>query len=272
MPETVVLRWGCKTATSGSRYRVRRTVDRATWTELAAAQAATSPYASPTGVLASNVDYGAASIPLVNASALAASGYLWLDESYVQWTGKSTNTLTGCTWYSGAGTYASGSEVVQAHESYTDSGVSATNEAIIYQVTHIDASDRESPPTEFEYLSPAPPQTNKHCRVLVKVGYGVGHGAQANVQVRARLVSDDQFTKTGTYLDRDNNPGETVTTGALGIAGFDLVRDRYRWAEDRGTPTRYEITIGTGSDAHTLTLDEIPDADWAVVGASVWGT
>jgi hypothetical protein len=72
MPETITLRWGGPAgAASGSRYRIEVTLDWATWTELAAAQAATSPYASVTAVLASDVDYGATTVAMVSAGSLA---------------------------------------------------------------------------------------------------------------------------------------------------------------------------------------------------------
>lgn len=268
MPETIVLRWGGPaSAASGSRYRIERTLDWATWTELAAAQAATSPYASKTAALASDVDYGAATVPMVDATQLAASGYLWLDEALLQYAAKSGNNLTGCIWHSGAGTYAAGTVAVQAHETYTDSGVTPTNGAVVYRVTHIDATDKEAAPTEIWYWYPARPATSRHCRVIVALGYDVGHGVQANVQVKARLKTDDQFLKTGLHLDMDNSPANTVVTNALGLAEFDCVKNSGRWAKGRGAASGYEFILNTASGPQTILVPEIPDRDWIVIGA-----
>lgn len=269
MPETIVVRWGCKSAASGSRFRVRRSLDYETWTELAAAQPATAPYASPTAVLAIDTAYGAASVLMVDASGLSASGYLWLDEALVQWTGKSTNTLTGCAWHSGRGTYAAGTEAVQAHESYTDSGVTPTNEAVVYQVTHIDPTDKESSPAEIWYYYPNIPVTSRHCRLLVVLGYDVGGGMQSNVEVHCKLASDDQFLRTGPHLDQDVSPLNTVRTNSLGLAGFDVVKNPDRWAKGRGEATGYVLTLNRSQGPQTIQVPDTGDRDYLVVGADV---
>lgn len=270
MPETITLRWGGPaSAASGSRYRIEATLDWATWTELAAAQAATSPYASVTAVLASDVDYGATTVAMVSAGSLAAAGYLWLDEALVEWASKSGDNLQGCTWHSGAGTYAAGTVATQAHESYVHSGVTPTNGAVVYRITHIDATDRESAPTEIWYWYPARPATSRHCRVIVALGYDVGHGVQANVQVKARLRTDDQFLKTGLHLDMDHSPANTVTTNALGLAEFDCVKNSGRWAKGKGAASGYEFILNLASGPQTISVPTIPDRDWVVVGADV---
>lgn len=271
MAETIVVRWsGPSDAASGSTYRIERTLDWSTWSELAAAQAATAPYASPTAVLSGNLAYGATSIVLVSGTPISSTGYGWIDEALVEWTGKSTNTLTGVTWHSGYGTYASGSTLSEAHESYTDTGVTPTYSGVVYRITHIDASSREAPPAYCWYWYPPIPASSKHCVLIVALGYDVGVGVQSGVSVSCQLAADDQFAQIGgTHLDQNRSTDNTQVTNALGLAFFQCWRSSARAAKGNGAPTAYTLVLSTTTGPLTVSVPTVPDRNWLVVGVDV---
>lgn len=266
MAETIVVRWaGPSDATSGSAYRVERSLDMASWTELAAAQAATAPYVSVTGTLASPATYGDAGITM-NTNSLAASGYGWLDDALIQWTSKSGSNLTGVTWHSGFGTYASGSTISQAHESYTDSGVTPTDAAVVYRITHIDAASRESPPTYCWYYYPDAPASRDHCVVLATIGADLGVDAQAGVSVQCYLANDDEFASIGgAHLDANRLPANTAVTNDLGIAQFQCWKSSARGAKGGGSAAAYTFVLNVDAEPLTVTVATVPDRDWVLL-------
>jgi hypothetical protein len=265
MAETITVRWaGPSDATSGSAYRVERSLDMATWSELAAAQAATSPYVSVTGTLNGAATYGSTTI-VMNANSLSSSGYGWLDDALIQWTGKSGDNLTGVTWHSGYGSYASGSTIHQAHESYTDS-TTPTDAAVVYRITHIDSASRESPPTYCWYYYPDAPASRDHCVVLATIGADLGVDAQAGVSVRCYLSTDDQFASIGgSHLDADVLPANTATTNDLGIAQFQCWKSSARAAKGGGAASSYTFVLNTANGPLTVTAATIPDRDWVLL-------
>lgn len=266
MAETITVRWGGPSdATSGSTYRIERTLDWDTWTELAAAQAATAPYVSVSNTLAGSTAHGATSVVLTSGTAFSASGYGWIDDALIQWTGKSTDTLTGVTWHSGYGTYAGGSTVTEAHESYADS-TTPTNNAVVYRITHIDAASREGPPTYFWYQFPPIPESRDHCVVIVQVGADLGMAVRSGVTVKCSLESDDQFAdKAGSQLDQDQVTANTGTTNDLGLAVFHCWKSSARAAKGGGSAAAYRFTLDTGAGALTVTAATIPDLNWVLL-------
>lgn len=271
MAETITVHWnGPADASSGSSYRVERSLDWDTWTELAAAQAATAPYVSPSSTLASGADYGATSIVLANATAFSAAGYAWIEEALVQWTGKSTNTLTGVTWHSGYGTYLVGTAVIEAHEGYTDSGVTPLYGAVVYRITHIDSVARESPAGYIWYWYPPIPDSSKHCVLIVALGYDVGVAVQSGVSVTCQMATDDQFARVhGQHLDQGRSSANTQTTNALGLAFFQCWRSSARAAKGNGAAAAYALVLNTATGPLSVNVDEIPDRNWVVLGVDV---
>ncbi len=168
MPDTIdaVLRWaGPADAVAGSTYKIERNQSGIVegWETIEAGQAATSPYASPSTTLASNASYGATSLSLTSGTSFSSTGYGWIDDALVQWTGKSSNTLTGVTWHSGYGTYAAGSTVVEAHESYTATTTYGEN-CVLFRISHIDAAAKESAPLYIWFFVPPAPAS---CAITV---------------------------------------------------------------------------------------------------------
>lgn len=266
MAETITLRWwGPADATSGSRYRVERCLADWTsgWSELAAAQAATSPYVSPNAVLAADVEVGDATISCDDVSSLSASGFGWLNGCLVEWTGQSGgDTLTGCTWHSGAGVSASGTILHEAHESYVDSGVTPTHYAVVYRVTHIDAADRESPPAYAWWHYPPAPDSDEMCVVIFSIGEDFGIAPQENVTIYGKLTTDDQYSGgTGQHLDQESG-GNTQVTNSLGLAHFQCRKNRARQTKGGGAATPYAFTINTARAPLTVYIDVVPDEDW----------
>lgn len=266
MAETIVVRWaGPADASSGSRYKVERTLDWATWSELAAAQAATAPYVSKTATLASVAAYGDTGITL-NANSLSNSGYGWLDDALIEWTGKSGNNLTGVTWHSGYGSYAGGSTVWEAHESFSDAGVAPSNGAVVYRITHVDGADRMSPPTYCWFYYPDVPASRDHCVVMAQVGADLGVDVQAGVSVRCYLATDDQFaTIGGSHLDADQLPANTAVTNALGLAQFQCWKSSARGAKGGGAPGAYAFVLNAANGPLTVAAGTIPDRDWVLL-------
>jgi hypothetical protein len=273
MAEDITIRWaGPADATSGSSYKIERTLNNVDWTQLAAAQAATTPYVGIIGALAADVAYGASHIALGDGAAFSTSGYLWLDEALVQWTGKSGNNLTGCTWHSGYGIYASGTPVYVAHESYTDSAVAVSLGAALYRVTHVDGSGRQSAPTYIWYYSPPVPVSSRHCVVVVNIGADLGLEARSGIGVQAHLTTDTEFAEhSGAHLDKAQSSAKTQTTNAFGLTFFHCWKNSAR-RSITGAGAGYVFVLDSASaDKLTVVVNEIPDRDWILINQIATG-
>lgn len=267
MTVNITVRWsGPADATSGSRYKIERTLDWAEWSTLAAAQAPTSPYVSATAALGANTNYGAPTVAVTD-DGLPAAGYGILDDAVLQWTGKGSGTLTGVTWHSGFGTYASGSLVVQALESYVDAAVTPTNLAAVYRITHTDSSGYVSAPTYFWFYYPDPPASRDHCVVIVKIGTDLGVGVRAGVTVTCQLATDDQFAVIdGAHLDKgQSGAANSQETDALGLAAFHLVCDDARMGLGGTADAAYTFTLDTGAHSKPVTVANVPRRAWVLL-------
>jgi hypothetical protein len=256
----ITIRWaGASDATGGSSYQIERTLDFETWTELAGAQAATAPYAAVLSLLNGDLTYGDNAITLKNASAFATSGYAWIDDALVQWTGKATDVLTGVTWHSGYGVYADGTAALVAHESYVDSGVTITNYAVVYRLVHVDANGNRSAPLYLWYYAPPVPASSQHCVVVVNIGADLGVAPQVGVTVRAYLDSDREFGQiAGQHLDANSVIANSATTNALGLAFFHCWKDSARAAIGSGD-SPYIFTLKPGTGQLMVSVHAIPD-------------
>lgn len=259
----ITIRWaGPSTATASSTYKIRRSLNNVDWTTLAAAQAATTPYASPHSTLSGNVSHGATSIALVDGTSFSTSGYGILDDASIQWTGKSTNTLTGVTWNTGGGTYLLGSDVYEAHEEYADTGVSITLNAVLYEITHIDGDGLLSQPNFFWFLSP-PISDARSCTVIVLIAADLGFELRSGVTVTCKLASDEEFSFSGSHLDSDTSTVKSVVTNAFGMAFFACQKDEYRKTTGASL-AQYTFTLDSGGAGEkTFTTTEIPDKPFA---------
>lgn len=259
------IRWAGPTdATSGSTYKIERSLDNVSWSVLVADQAATSPYASPISSLASNASYGATSVTLVSAAAFSSSGYAWIDDALLHWAGKTDNTLTGVIWYGGLGTYASGTAIYEAHESYDDT-VTTGVYAVVYRITHI-LGGISSAPLYHWYFAPPAPASSDHCVVIVLVGADLGTEVQASVSVQAYLASDEQFGEAaGQHLDANAVSANIQITNALGLALFHCWRDSARFDSAGGADAKYTFVLKPGSNSLTVTASTIPDRDWILL-------
>jgi len=262
----VTIRWaGPADAVASSTYKIERSLDNAAWTVLAAAQASTSPYASVYTTLASNTTYGVATVALTSATSFSSTGYGWIDDALIQWTGKSVINLTGVVWHSGYGTYAAASAVYEAHESYADTGITISLNAVLYRITHT-VSGLGSPPAYLWYYSPPVPASNRHCVVIVPIGADLGVDMQAVVSVQAYLASDAQFSEvSGQHLDSNALNANLQSTNAFGLAFFQCWRDSARFDSAGGVDAKYTFVLKPGSGSLTLTASTIPDRDWVLL-------
>lgn len=273
MADTIdaTLRWaGPADAVAGSTYKIENNVSGSPdgFQIAEAGQAATSPYASPSTTLASNASYGATSLVLTSGTSFSSAGYGWIDDALVQWTGKSTNTLTGVTWHSGYGTYAAGSTVVEAHESYTAT-VSYDANAVVFRITHIDADDVASAPLYLWFFVPPAPASRDHCVVIVQLASDLGVEWATTGNVLCTLASDNQFSEiAGLHL---NQEGSTInanmqTVNAFGLAIFQCWKSSARAGVAGGSDAAYTFVLGSGSaNPLTVTAETIPDRDWVLL-------
>ena len=269
---TVTLRWaGPADAVSDSTYKIENNLTGLEWNVLEAGQAATSPFASAATTLASNASYGATSLVLTSGTSFSSAGYGWIDDALVQWTGKSTNTLTGVTWHSGYGTYAAGSSVYEAHESYaaTITVDLAIFTVTVFRITHIDGSGKESGPLYIWYFSPPAPASRDHCVVIVQLASDLGVEWNATGNVLCTLASDNQFSEiAGLHL---NQEGSTInanmqTVNAFGLAIFQCWKSSARAGVAGGADAAYTFVLGFGTaNPLTVTAAEIPDRDWVLL-------
>lgn len=266
MTTDIVLRWaGPSDATSGSTYKVERTLNNSSWTTLAAGQASTSPYISPASTLNGAHAWGVSSIVLADASSFPSSGYAWLDDAFVTWTGKSSNTLTGVTWLSGYGTYAGGSAFYQAHESYSDAGVAVTNNAVLYRITHIDADGNSSAPLYTWYYEPPAPSTAEHCVVIVALATDLGFDLLDGVTITGTLTDVDQFNDLAGLHLKANGGSNDQTTNAFGLAFFQCWRDSARVDIQGGADATYQFVIEPSGISVVISAQTIPDRDWVLL-------
>lgn len=267
MPIDITIRWGGPSdATSSSTYKVERTLDWTSFSTLAASQAATSPYASITGALASNASYGATSVVLVDGASFGTTGFAWIDDALIEWAGKSTNTLTGVVWHNGYGTYAAATAVVVAHESYVDTGVTPTNNAVLYRVTHTDADSNESAPAYIWYYAPPVPASNRHCVVICNTETDLGVEKQSGLTIKAYLDNDSEFAMAGQHLDAASSANIDQTTNSLGLAFHQCWKTSVR-SNVSGTGAVYNFVLDAGDAANKVTVaaSSIPDRDWVLL-------
>lgn len=263
----VTVRWaGPSDATISSTYKVERTLDNSAWTVLAASQAATAPYASDFSTLANNATYGATSVVLADGAAFATSGYAWLDDALIQWTGKSTNTLTGVTWHSGFGTYAIGTTVYESHESYADTGITISNNAVLYRITHTNSAGAVSAPVYIWYYAPSAPASSGHCVVITNIATDLGMESRVGIGVQAYLAADTEFSDSGgQHLDAAASAAKTATTNAFGLAFHHCWKNSAR-SPLTGSDAVYTFVLDSaGSAPLTVTVATVPDRDWVLL-------
>lgn len=251
---------GAADAASGSTYRIRRTLDMSAWTELAAAQAATSPYTPDTTALDGDHAYGVTEVALLDATDFAASGHAFLEgEGHISWTGKSGNNLTGVTWLAGYGTWLDGTVVIEAHETYNDSGVSIVNGAVVYEIVHTNPDGEVSPPTFVWYYYPATPPSDRHCQVIVSVFEDLAYAVRDGVSVVVELSNDSAFADDGGQLDAGTAATRTQTTNDLGLAVFSCWRTSAKVSS--GDMPTYTFRI----DGTEFSVQTIPDLNWVLL-------
>lgn len=264
MTITIPLYWaGPEDAESGSTYKIERNQDGTNWSTLAAGQAATTPYVSVKDTLSSEHTYGDSTISLTSASSFSSSGWGWLDDALVQWTGKSGNSLTGVTWHSGYGTYSSGTTLYEAHESYSDSTASVTLNAILYRITHITSGGVSSPPTYLWYYSPPVPESSNHCVLVVQLMSDLGMEFQSGQSVLVALLKDTEFTaESGAHLDASASSVRQVNTNLFGLAFFQLWKTIAR-NPLLSTTSGYQVTLNAGTSSPlVVNIATVPDQDF----------
>jgi hypothetical protein len=275
MAETidVTVRWSgpADVGAIADTYKVESNVLGISWDVNEAGQAATSPYVSPSTTLASNASYGATSVVLTSGTGFSSAGYGWIDDALVQWTGKSTNTLTGVTWHSGYGTYAAGSVICEAHESYTATlNIDLENfVCAVFRITHIDADGNESAPLYIWYFHPPAPASRDHCVVVVPLASDLGVEWATNASVQCTLAADNQFSEiAGLHLNQESSTvnANVQTVNAFGLAIFQCWKSSARAGVAGGADAAYTFVLDSGSaNPLTVTAETIPDRDWVLL-------
>jgi hypothetical protein len=269
----VTVRWaGPSDAGATSTYKIEYTLDNQNWTTLAAAQAATSPYVSPSSAVTGDIVRGATSITLTDASSFSTGGYGYLDDAMIQWTGKTDDTLTGVVWHSGYGVYASGSTVYEAHESATASGVTISLHAVLFRITHTNPADLTAPPAYLWYFSPPTAPANC-CMVVTAINSDLGMEARAGISVQAQLAQDVSFALVGgLHLDSGQSAAKTQITNAFGLAFHACWRTSAREAVGL-VAAPYTFTLDSSSvNKLTVTVATVPDLPWVLLSQIITGT
>jgi hypothetical protein len=144
------------------------------------------------------------------------------------------------------------------------------NNAVLYRITQLDASDRCSAPAHIWYYDPPTPEDRGACVVIVNVGSDLGVTRQAGVTVQAYLSTDDHFAiGTGQHLDSNATPANSATTNPLGLAFFHCWKNSARAAVGGGADQPYLFVLRPGSGALTLSASVIPDRDWVLLSQIV---
>lgn len=259
-------RWcGPADATSGSSYRIERSVDGVAWEELEASQAATSPYISPETTLAAPaISYEDDELVLTSSTGFSTAGYGWVDgEALVQWAGKTNNTLTGVVWRSSYGTYLAGSSFIEAHEEYEDLSVVTTTGAVVYRITHANNLNLVAAPSYFTFMVPPLPDSAEHCVVIVQINSDLGVEPREGIDVDCYLETDSQFTQRGLHLDAGQSANKTQTTNVWGLAFFQCWRTSAR----RTPGKKYVFVLDSANPGESLrvTATTIPDRPWVML-------
>lgn len=269
----VTARWaGPADAGSGSTYKVEYTLNNADWVTLVASQAATAPYISSSALLTENAPHGAVSVVLDSASGFSNSGYGYLDDALIQWSGKSGNTLTGVIWHSGYGIYALGSTVHEAHESATVSDITISLGAVLFRITHTNPLGLVSPPAHLWHFSP-PTSPANCCTVVTVVNSDLGIEARPGIGVQAFLAEDTDFSLVGgSHLDKGQSLAKTQTTNAFGLAFHSCWRSSTRQAiGGSNTPYKFVLDSGNSSEKLTVNVQTVPDQPWVLLSQIVDG-
>jgi len=241
------------------------TTNNVDWTMIDAAQAATSPYVSPSSTLEGDVARGAASIDLVDAGDFSSSGYGYVDDAMVQWTGKSSNTLTGVTWHSGYGTYADGSAIYEAHESATATFVAISLHAVLFKVVHTNPEGLSSPPTYIWFFQP-PTSPSTCCTVVTVINSDLGLEPGEGVIVSAQLAHDMSFAVIGgAHLNAGRSQSTLQTANAFGLTFHSCWRSSAREAVGFGS-VPYVFRLDSKEFGQlSVTVDVIPDLPWVIL-------
>lgn len=267
----VTVRWaGPADATIDSVYKIEYSLDGSNWVTAAPEQAANTPYASPSAVLTAVATFGDGDIALNSAgSTFSSSGYGYLDDALIQWTGKTGSvmagyTLTGVTWHSGYGSYAIDSVVYEAHESFTEAGLTLSNNAVLWRITHVNGDGLASQPAYLWYLDPPVAPANC-CMVVTAVNSDLGMEPRDGINVTVQLEQDDNFALIGgLHLDSGKSASGLAQTNAMGLAFHAC------WRSSARSPIsgkgRYTFTLDSGTAYELVVVAEtIPDMPWVLL-------
>lgn len=277
MADVTVWWAGPADATVDSVYNIEYTLDGSNWVSAAPNQAANTPYVSPSSGLREIASFGDDEIYLNSAaSTFSTSGYGYLDDALIQWTGKSGSVmvgyaLSGVTWHSGFGSYAVDSLVYEAHESFTETGLTLSNNAVLWRITHINGDGLAAQPAYLWYLEPPVAPANC-CMVVTAVNSDLGIETRGGITVEARLEEDNNFALLGgLHLDSGQSTNKAQTTNDLGLAFHACWRSSAREAGGAGKG-KYVFVLDSGStEKLTVTVETIPDMPWVLLSQIITG-
>lgn len=258
----LTIRWANDVnTTDSSKFLVSFTTDNVNWST-AASQLASSPYASASAILGQNEPYNSSSILLSGWDNFSASGYALIEDAQIAYSGITGSKLTGASWLSGYGTYAAGTEVYEAHESYSAS-VTITASAVLYKITHVDSSNIESAPAYLMYYYPDAPMSSHHCKVIIDTLYDIGWYSASGISCSAYINDLKDFNIiNGAHILKNQNPEiNHATTNTFGLAVFDCWKNKYVEAVGGALETGYTFVVGS----NTFTAATIPDQNFVLL-------
>lgn len=258
----LTIRWANHSnTTASSKFLVSYTTNNSDWST-AASQVATSPYSSASAILGQNEPYNSSSILLSDWSNFSSSGYAIIDDAQITYSGLSGSRLTGVSWLSGYGTYAAGTEVYEAHESYSAS-VTITASAVLYKITHVDSSNIESAPAYLMYYYPDAPMSSHHCKVIIDTLYDIGWYSASGISCSAYITDTNDFNTINgaNILSNKNQEINSTTTNTFGLAVFDCFKNKFVEKQGGALEGGYTFIVGT----KTFTASEIPDQNFVLL-------
>ena len=199
-----------------------------------------------------------ASVALVDATSFSSSGYGYLDDALIQWTGKTGDTLTGVIWHSGYGTYAS--------------GITISLNAVLFRITHTNPAGLVAQPAYAWYFSPPTAPANC-CTVVTLVNSDIGFEARADISIEASLAQDVSFALIGgAHLDSGQSAVKSQTTNAFGLAFHACWRSSEREAIGlSAAPYTFILDSGSSTEKLTVTAETIPDLPWVLLSQIATG-
>lgn len=264
---TATARWANPSSTTASsRFIISAFNENQGIISDSASQMATSPYASPSGLLNGTINYGSVSIPINSASNFSGSGYIVMEDALIGYGSNSVSQLNSASWFSGYGTYLPSTEIRQAHESYS---VNVNDcEYVVFTLRHLNGRMELSKSSRIIYYSGINPGNSNTCNVIITLlnQYASGFGT---VTIHAELIGGPYYLKSDGSLIV--NTGTLIVTSSTGIAILELIPNDFIETGSGSASSGYKIKISRDIDnfavfdEQEITIPVVPNVPYVML-------